>query len=120
VVNKDLKGKAPAWQVLQLVRLLSLAGDADKAKELSEPLKGDVKSRAQLEMMRGQLARSATAAPLNLPDEVAEKDTPAHTLAWLALARHNARNGSTVTGDEVGETLRPLINLSVDLGKKDR
>ena len=59
-----------------------------------------------------------------LPDEVADKESPLHALAWLALARHTARYGSTselrAAAKEMEPHLRVLVSLGEALVEKDR
>lgn len=94
------KVKEPSpWSRYQLIRAAAQANMIDKARELSKGATGDsklwqeLKSWAELEIVRAQVANSPGQAEASLPEQVTAKDSPARALAWQAWARHNARLG---------------------------
>jgi hypothetical protein len=111
------------WLLRRLVQLGLAAGLQNKVKSLAQAIPDvSLRGRAELEVLNHQLAASKEPA-----EETAvqgfDKNSPAHGLAMLALARHNAHfSGSdyarTVDAWEP-EGLRPFGYLGVALGLQD-
>ncbi|MCI0376350.1 MAG: hypothetical protein L0215_01960 [Gemmataceae bacterium] len=125
IINKELRGKAAPWQVLQAIRLAGQTDLAVRAKEETlKELTATFKARAQLELFRGHLVKTTVAVSATLPDEVGEKQSASRALAWQLYARHNACVGDSASVlnliDSSDEIYRPLMHLGLALGEQDR
>lgn len=121
----ELFGKAKTaspWSRYQVIRVAARAGMMDKARDI---LKGggeaklwqELKSWAELEIVQSQLGKSQARMDASIPDQVADKASPAHALAWEAWARHNSRLGyqSDVT-DALERQQNPQVKALIYLG----
>lgn len=124
VINEEMKGNpVPPWPRYQLARAYARAGNLENASELLKPRVGEdkrwseLKNWAQLEIVRGRLAKLAEAAGASLPEEVKDKDSPARALAFEACARHNTRLGYQAdVRDELEKNQDPRIKALLLLG----
>jgi ribosomal protein S27E len=130
---EDLKGTAPGWHTVQLIRLGARVGKQDVMKELAKKLdkKGDdpTRNRAYLEIILAELDRTQAPVPMELVDTLAndakeDKQGNMLALAWSRLARHNARYGQATAVRERAETIRddnlkPFILVGAALGEQD-
>lgn len=125
LVGKDAKANQAfsSWQLLRLVQLANRAGLADRASTLAAAIPDlQLRGRAQLDVLRTKLASTPGKAEESWAEEV-DKQSPAHALAWEAIARHNTHYlGSRATLKAVEswqpETLRPLGYVGVALETK--
>lgn len=125
VLENDLKGKQVApWLGYRLVQLGARAGLGERTARLAAQIPdAGLRGRAQLEILRAQLAGSTTRIEEKALETVG-KDTPTYPTACEALARHTARvaGGSTaqkMVGGWNGDTERALGSAGVALGMQD-
>lgn len=116
--------RAAGWPLLRLVRVGVRAGLSVELKPAAAAITDrELRGRAQLAILRGQLAGSAARVDETVAQDV-ELESPAHALALAAVARHNARVDSpkaarTATeGWEEGKH-RPFGHVGVALGSRD-
>jgi predicted Zn finger-like uncharacterized protein len=96
LVEKEFKDrKAPPWLLMRLVQVSARAGKAELAQRFAATI-GDAGLRAwgQYEALKARL-KAAEAQKQKADDawarEVGDASKLAHSLAWMAVARHNAR-----------------------------
>jgi hypothetical protein len=119
--------KLPPWLLLQVIRAGAQVRGRDAVDKLPKLLPADFVPRAYLEVLQAELdAATAALDSARLADlKEANADSPAYDLGWEALARQNARVGSSAAIDresrETGnERFRPMVYLGVTLGDLDR
>lgn len=130
---RGTKESISPWLQLQLVKLAARTDDAESAKDLAKILPAPFKLRAQLEIFLAVCDKSTGEVPVDaLQDlETADKEGTTLALAWLALARQNARNGMgrdrnrgifeerfanvTLLADVI-DKIRPMVDLGTYLG----
>lgn len=80
----------PAWAVMRLGRVCARAGRADLAGQLAESVKLPAVT-PWLELSRLQAELQSTTSSLDPANVKSADKSAAQALAWIALARHNAR-----------------------------
>jgi hypothetical protein len=120
---RKAEAKIPAWDLVQLARLLAAAGKAEEARGVVQTLPDKAaKSRAQLELLLARLAASREQVPMNAADEI-DKESLSYGLALEALARHNTRVGQQGAVreaiDAADERHRPFLYAGLALGLQD-
>lgn len=120
--DKEAKDKAPSWALMELVRLAGRADFSSQAKGIADKLPAPYRQRAQLDILQGQLDNSNKAVDVSRLEEFGDPKEPTFALAWEALARHNARLGSTsaLNVESLDEQIRPLVYVGLALGEQDR
>lgn len=125
--------KLSPWLRLQLVQLAAQTQESDKLKDLIAGLPEPFKLRAELELFFAQCDKSPAAASPNklAPIEAADKEGTTLGLAWIALARHLARQGaklpaiqktfaehvgSAIPPHPAAESIRPLVDVGAYQG----
>jgi hypothetical protein len=110
------------WLVLQLVDLATSAGVAEDRLETLIKLIPDAElsGRAGLVVLRARLGRTTDKADMAWADTV-NKNSSVYGLAYLELARHNARRKALSLKDVDGwdDVLKPFGRLGVALGRQD-
>jgi len=132
---KDLKEPSSSWswQQLQLVKLAALTEDAESIKDIVKSLPAPFKLRAQLEIFLALCEKSTGEVSADALQELEAIDKEGTTLAlaWMALAEHNARQGTSrarnrsIFEDRIGavtlpneiiEMIRPMVDIGSYLG----
>lgn len=122
-------GVAPNWELLQLVDMLALTGDTEKAKQLATKLdKEQYELWGEYSQFRAELKKLAAAskeAPATLPQQIKNQNTLPRVLAWEEISRHNTRYGYRDTMKSVLEypddpRIKAFIYLGFALGEQDR
>ncbi|MBM4068512.1 MAG: hypothetical protein FJ271_06150 [Planctomycetes bacterium] len=116
IMNEEMKGAAlPPWSRYQLVKAYARSGQLETARDWLKPRGGDdkraaeLKSWGELEIVRARLAKlDGAAADAAIPEEVKDKNSLAHALAWEIWARHNAHHGH-------GGDVRDILETTQDL-----
>src|SRR5262249_11093323 len=124
LVEKELQGKiADPWSGLRLVQIGARVGLTEQLQPVVRAIAdGPLKSRAQLEILRAQLAGLGQADVEALNQE--DKEQAPRPAVVLVRARHCARHGNgaalikTVAAWE-HESLRPFGYVAVALGLQD-
>lgn len=108
LLEGELKGRPLSpWLQLRLVQLANRGGLHELAQRLAGLVNDPaLKGRAQLELLRGQLATAPGQVDSAQADAVG-KESPAYPLALEALTRHNARTGSAGQVRKAVATLEP-------------
>jgi hypothetical protein len=123
VVENEMKGKgAPAWLLLRLAQLGAQAGLVDRAIRTTEFITDPgLRGQAELAVLRARLTGNKDKADDGLTAAVTDK-TAARALAWMAVARHNARqNGSVAKAVEGWEEPYKTMGLAgLALGLQDK
>ena len=118
-----MKGKgAPAWLLLRLAQLGAQAGLVDRAIRTTEFITDPgLRGQAELAVLRARLTGNKDKADDGLTAAVTDK-TAARALAWMAVARHNARqNGSVAKAVEGWEEPYKTMGLAgLALGLQDK
>jgi hypothetical protein len=125
---EEMKGNPlPPWPRYQLVKALARANNLDKAGKWLDSRVGEdkrwaeLKSWAQLEIVRARLAKLPGRAEANIVEVVVDKDSPARAFAWEAWARHNTRLGYSADVREALEKnqdprVKALLLVGIALG----
>jgi hypothetical protein len=123
LVESEIKGKgAPAWLLLRLAQLGVRAGLGDRAMQIAELIAdAGLKGQAQLAVFRARLAGTKDKVDADSTGAVADR-TAARALAWMALARHNARHDSGTAKAVEGweEPYKTMGLAGLALGLQDR
>ncbi|HEY1859454.1 MAG TPA: hypothetical protein VGG61_03825 [Gemmataceae bacterium] len=110
------------WLVLQLVELASSAEvGEDRLETLLKMIPdAELSGRAGLVVLRARLGRTTDKADMTWADTV-NKNSSVYGLAYLELARHNARRKALSLKDVDGwdDGLKPFGRLGVALGRQD-
>jgi hypothetical protein len=127
VVEKELQGKSgDPWVLYRLVEQASRTGLAERVKVIAgNPVlipDAGLRYRAQVEVLRGQLAAVPEGNEARLTEEISQ-ETP-HPLRVELLARHNANHGNSAAVLKLidawdKENLRPFGYAGVALGMQD-
>jgi hypothetical protein len=110
------------WLLLRLVRVAIKVGLIEKAGVAAAAIpESGLRGRAQLEVLRAQLDAGKKKVETDQANTV-DPQTPAHLLAWEAIARNNARVDASALQAAAAwdEKVRPLGLVGAVLGMQDR
>jgi hypothetical protein len=124
VGEKKTVKSPPPWHVLQLIRLAGRTDHAERAKELinSKDLTAPFQRRAQYEWLLAHMDRAESkTSQEQLVKELPDKEGPNRGLAWIAIGRHLAQQGLTITPPEGEDSpYGVFLNLGQALGSQDK
>jgi len=113
----------PSWLLWRLVRVAAQAGHDAAARKVADAIPDPaLRGRAQLEVLRAQLAKTTSRVDEARAAEVSP-DLPAHGLAREAIARHNARAGGMALATVDAWTpdfVKPFGYAGIALGIQDK
>ncbi len=132
IIQDKNAGQLSPWHILELIRLNARADDADH-KTLLESLDKQFTLQAHVELLQAKCAKSPSRLTPECLREIElldDKDGTTLAIAWLILARHNARCGDSraqnrhmfeqhmkIVNPEVGvELLRPMVDIGTYVG----